>query len=128
MDTYSSGFGRNLRALAGLHDLSGTDLAAVLGISRPAVSALLTGKNQPSLQTLLRVREVFGVGSELVSDPLPDLLPQLADSDRYLATLERLAKMEPRATQPARRAKVELAALRGGRVVPLQPSTKRGKR
>jgi transcriptional regulator with XRE-family HTH domain len=120
---YFGPFARNLRALAGLHDLTGTDLASVLGLSRPAVSDLLTGKRQPSLPTLLRLREVFGVGSEMASDPLDVMLPQLADSERYRATLERLAQLDTN-LQVQRRAKVELRTLRVGN---LQPSTKRGK-
>jgi transcriptional regulator with XRE-family HTH domain len=116
-------FARNLRALAGLHDLNGTEMAAVLGLSRPAVSDLMTGKRQPSLPTLLRLREVFGVGSEMASDPLDVMLPQLADPERYRATLERLANLDGY-PQLQRRAKREQRTLRVGN---LKPSTKRGK-
>ena len=123
-------FARNLRALAGLHGLTGGGLAAVLGLSRPAVSDLLTGKRQPSLQTVLRIRDVFDIGSSLVSEPLEAILPRLADTARYRYTLEQLARLEgddSTTIQVQRHAEVELFALRRRRGT-VQPSTKRGER
>ena len=108
-------FSRNLRALSGLHGLTGTALADVLGISRPAASDLLTGKRQPSLPTLLAIREVFGIGSDLVSEPLIDLLPAFADRDRFTATVQQLAK-RPGDVQRQRQFQAELFSLRGGKV------------
>jgi transcriptional regulator with XRE-family HTH domain len=110
--------------MAGMHDLNGTTLADVLGLSRPAVSDLMTGKRSPSLPTLLTIQQVFGIGSQLASEPLDVLLPRLADPERFRATVQELAT-RPGDVQRQRSFQAELFSLQRGKV---QPSTKRGKR
>jgi addiction module HigA family antidote len=46
------------------HHLSVTDAAQVLGVTRPALSALLNGRAQLSSQMALRIEKAFGVPME----------------------------------------------------------------
>jgi addiction module HigA family antidote len=46
------------------HRLSVTDAAHVLGVTRPALSALLNGRSQLSSQMALRIEKAFGVPME----------------------------------------------------------------
>ena len=121
-------FARNLRALAGLHDLTGTDLAAILGLSRPAVSDLMRGRRQPSLPTLLMIREIFGIGSDLASDPLEELLPTFADPERFRAAENEIAQWQAYAADaddPGQWGRERAAQLAERGTV--KPSSKRGK-
>jgi len=107
-------FARNLRALTGLHGLTGTQLADVLGLSRPAVSDLLAGKRNPSFETVLAIQGVFGISSELATESLLDLLPRFADRDRFVATVRELAT-RPGDEQRRRYFEVALMELERGR-------------
>ena len=85
----NSPFADNLARLAGLHRLNGLELAKRLGLSRQAVSALLAGHSQPSTQTLLKVEELFGVGSEIMTSDFGDLLPT---AERFYEVEDRLSR------------------------------------
>ena len=55
-------FARNLRALAGRHDLTGTDLAARLALTRPAVSDLMLLPCSPPKGASTRLRTLWASG------------------------------------------------------------------
>ena len=88
--TSASPFGENLRRLSGLYELNVGELAHILGLSRQAVSSLLSGKSQPSTPTLLKVEEIFSVDSRIMTDSFSELLP---DQDTYLEVEDRISRL-----------------------------------
>jgi transcriptional regulator with XRE-family HTH domain len=54
-------FGAALKRLRTTSGQSQDELSFVLGVTRPSISALETGVYQPSLTTLRKCREVFGI-------------------------------------------------------------------
>ena len=52
-------------------------------MSRAGVSLLMNGKTTPSMTTLARIQETFGVGSEIVFEPLETVLPTIAEPKRF---------------------------------------------
>ena len=56
--------GENLRRLCGLHDVSQTELAEHLGVSRKAVHEVIAGRNNLTLTRAFQVCELFGITVE----------------------------------------------------------------
>lgn len=82
-------WGDNVRRLFGVHDLTNSEAADLLGFSQQAVSEWVSKTRkeprQPSLATVLKVAEFFQVnGHRLVEADFDDLLSdELADAERY---------------------------------------------
>jgi transcriptional regulator with XRE-family HTH domain len=83
-------FGANMRATRRRAGMTQTDLAAIDGLDRAAISLTEKGKRSPDMRTLLRIAEGLDVtAAELVSDigpysrnvngPVPKELPSFAD-------------------------------------------------
>jgi transcriptional regulator with XRE-family HTH domain len=78
-----SEFGSALRRLAGLHDLTNRETAAVLGLSEQSISELQSGKREPSLQTVGQVAQVFGVDGLAMQEGIEAILHQVGDPERF---------------------------------------------
>ncbi len=50
----------------------------------------MNGKTAPSMATLARIQETFGVGSEIVFEPLESVLPTIAEPKRFTEGEERI--------------------------------------
>lgn len=58
----------NIKKLMSSHNHTRKDLAKMIGVSEPAISNYLTGKNQPSLQTLGALAKIYNVEiSDIIS-------------------------------------------------------------
>jgi len=55
-----------LKVLRAKHNLTQEQLAKKIGISRPALSDIETGKTIPSGQTIIRIANVFGMPAEQI--------------------------------------------------------------
>jgi transcriptional regulator with XRE-family HTH domain len=51
----------NIRRLAGMHLVRDARLADYIGLSRTAMNAIVNGKSQPRVGTLMKIAEAFGV-------------------------------------------------------------------
>ena len=61
--------GENLKRLAGMHDLSQDQLAALLGLSRQGVNNIMKGRSNPSMTTVFSAARFFGITTdELLGD------------------------------------------------------------
>jgi transcriptional regulator with XRE-family HTH domain len=67
--------GRNVRYLAGMHDVHQAQVAAYVGISVQALGNILSGRSQPRTATARRLAEAFGIG-------LDDLFAEAGDCVR----------------------------------------------
>ena len=50
----------------------------------------MNGKTAPSMATLAKIQELFGVGSEIVFEPLESVLPTIAEPKRFTRGEERI--------------------------------------
>lgn len=72
----------NLRRLVFFHHPTAKDAAGVIGVSEHAMSAWLTGKRKPGLDSVMRIAAIYDVDPRLLSgDPLA-FARQLADPGR----------------------------------------------
>lgn len=84
----ASEWSNNVRRILGMHDLRAGEAAKLLGVSPQAVSEWTSktraqGTRDPHVSTLERVAEFFELPGSLAWTPFPDLLPLLADPDRF---------------------------------------------
>ncbi len=75
----------NLRRLLGLHALPARHFTALVPISSQAVSEVMGGKRQPSLNTVQLIATFFEIPLDrLLNTPFEDLLAvEIADTGRY---------------------------------------------
>jgi transcriptional regulator with XRE-family HTH domain len=86
-----SKFGDTLQRLGGLHGLNSRQTARLLGLSEQAVSELIRGKREPSMDTAKRIKNVFMVDPLAMHDGIESILPSICDQDRF-AKVERYIK------------------------------------
>jgi len=72
IDAAISAFGENLRVLRTERKLSQEDLATQMKTTKSQIARLESGKANPTLQTLLKIREILGV-------EIPALVPNQMD-------------------------------------------------
>ena len=77
-----SSFAVNLRRLIYFHHLSAREAAKILGVSEHAISAWLTEKRKPGLDSIMRIAGLYDIDPRLLSgDPLA-FARELADPAR----------------------------------------------
>jgi transcriptional regulator with XRE-family HTH domain len=112
----------NVKRLMAVHLLTGQEAAKLFRVSPQAVSEWISATREeprdPNLQTLLRVAAVFEVdATKLVQSDFVDLLPEIADAERF-ERVERKAAAVRR-----RRARVSVVDPQdAGRVRPIRSS------
>jgi transcriptional regulator with XRE-family HTH domain len=76
----------NLPRLMGLHGLSSTFTATLVGVAPASLSAWLNGRASPSLHSAIALAELFRVPTDrLLATPFVDLLEhELSDRQRFL--------------------------------------------
>lgn len=95
-------FGQNLIRLIGMHGLTSSAAARVLGISSQTVSSWVRGHSNPSTSVVMQVSMFFEIPADrLFAAPFYDLLDVLADRDRYRRVEEKI--QERLGTEPARK-------------------------
>lgn len=79
-------FADNLTRLMGLHGLSSTFTASLVGVAPASFSAWLNGRASPSLHSVIVLAELFRVPTDrLLATPFVDLLDhELSDRQRFL--------------------------------------------
>jgi transcriptional regulator with XRE-family HTH domain len=93
-----SNFVDALRRLMGLHNLSGTRAAPLLGMSPQHLALLMNGKRNPTYERLRAIGDLFGIQTDrLVDAPWDDLLQhEIADPQRFHATEQRIQERQQR--------------------------------
>ena len=77
-----SSFAVNLRRLLYFHHSSAREAAKILGVSEHAMSAWLTEKRKPGLDSIMRIAGLYDIDPRLLSrDPLA-FAKELADPER----------------------------------------------
>jgi transcriptional regulator with XRE-family HTH domain len=77
-------FADNFQSLLGLHRLTATEGAELLGTTRQTLSAWTTGRRLPDRDSLLRISRLFEIsGDVLILRETEELLPLLADAERF---------------------------------------------
>lgn len=84
----NSEWGPNLRRLLGLHDLTAAEASRLLQVSPQTISEWTSktraeGTRDPQTSKLQRVAEFFELPGSMAWTPFSDLLPLLANSDRF---------------------------------------------
>jgi transcriptional regulator with XRE-family HTH domain len=79
-----SKFGDTLQRLGGLHGLNSRQTAQLLGLSEQAVSELIRGKREPSMDTAKRVKNVFMVDPLAMHEGIESILPSICDQERFV--------------------------------------------
>ncbi len=76
----------NLPRLMGLHGLSSTFTATLVGVAPASLSAWLNGRASPSLHSAIALAELFQIPTDrLLATPFVDLLEhELSDRQRFL--------------------------------------------
>jgi transcriptional regulator with XRE-family HTH domain len=77
-----SDFSVNLRRLIYFHHWSAREAARVIGVSEHAMSAWLTEKRKPGLESVMRIAGLYDVDPRLLSGDQFAFAKELADSDR----------------------------------------------
>jgi DNA-binding XRE family transcriptional regulator len=75
----TSNIGRNLRHLAGMHDLNRAELAHAIGISTTSLSNIVQGRSEPTMRTALIASRVFGIAVDDLYAELDDCLRAAAE-------------------------------------------------
>jgi transcriptional regulator with XRE-family HTH domain len=89
-----------LPRLMGMHNLSGTAAAKLLGMSAQHMWMLLNGRRRPTYERLRAIGDLFGIHHDrLVDTPFEDLLPELADPQRFRNTEHRITELEQQLSQ-----------------------------
>ena len=98
-----------LPRLMGLHNLSGTRAAPLLGMSPQHLALLMNGKRNPTYERLRAIGDLFGIQTDrLVDASFEDLLQhELADPQRFRDTEQRIQKRERRPEAPTQQTKDE---------------------
>ena len=77
-------FSDNIRRVLGFHGLSSKALTGLIDVSPQTLSDWQRNKRQPSLSLVLELGEFFELpGDRLVQAPFEELLPYLADRERF---------------------------------------------
>ncbi|EDN8735510.1 TPA: helix-turn-helix domain-containing protein [Listeria monocytogenes] len=76
-------FGNNLKKLRNKAGKTQEDIAKILGISRGAYSHIENGRNEPDIETIVKLAEIFEVSTDylLGRDDNSDLLAAHIDDD-----------------------------------------------
>ena len=91
-------FSDNLRRLLGIHDLSGRQLARLLGTTPQSVSYWTAGKRLPSTQMLVPLASLFQIDpTRLISFSFDVLLSDVADPERFAAAEKALRRQNLKA-------------------------------
>ena len=77
-----SDFAVNLRRLIYFHHWSAREAAKVIGVSEHAMSAWLTEKRKPGIDSVMRIAGLYDVDPRLLSGDQLEFAKELADSDR----------------------------------------------
>lgn len=85
-------FHDSLKRLAGVHGLTAKELALALGVSAQSVSELVNGKREPGTKTLMQIRELFEVDPLRMHDGFDEILPEVADRERFKRVEKKLQK------------------------------------
>lgn len=106
-----------MRRLLGLHDLEKGEAARLLGVSAQAVSEWTSktrkeGTRSPHVSTLERVSDFFELPGSLAWTPFNELLPLLADAERYDRVEKKIR---------ARRSKLSVVGKATGRTKAVKP-------
>lgn len=81
----------NLHRLLGMHRCTQGRAAELIGVSRQTTANWAIGSREPSLQTMIKLAEVFEVDPvRLVQEPFEDLLSELLDRERFLRVEARI--------------------------------------
>jgi len=105
-------FVENFDRLCGLHRLRASLASDLVGVKPVTVSTWRQGTRSPSTDTLVRLAEFFEVDAvALMSRPFGELLPALADSERF----ERVEHKIRAAKGTLRPVQMELPATAKGR-------------
>ncbi len=94
MTTSFDHFADTLPRLMGLHNLSGTKAADLLGMSPQHMWMLVNGKRNPTYDRLRAIEQLFVIDKDrLVDVPFEELLRnEIADPERFREAEERIAK------------------------------------
>jgi len=77
-----SDFAVNLRRLIYFHHWSAREAAKIIGISEHAMSAWLTEKRKPGIDSVMRIAGLYDVDPRLLSGDQLAFAKELADPDR----------------------------------------------
>ena len=72
----------NLRRLIYFHHWSAREAAKIIGVSEHAISAWLTEKRQPGLDSIMRIAGIYDIDPRLLSGDQLAFAKELADPDR----------------------------------------------
>jgi transcriptional regulator with XRE-family HTH domain len=75
-------FAVNMRRLIYFHHWSAREAAKILGVSEHAISAWLTEKRKPGLDSMMRIAGIYDIDPRLLSGEQLDFAQELADPDR----------------------------------------------
>lgn len=94
-------FSGRLKSLRKAHKVSSSELAAAIGVSRPAISQFENAANYPHVNTLVAMADYFRVSLDYLTgrSDVPDML--IRDQDGSIIVME--AMEPPEANSPARR-------------------------
>ena len=82
LETPPSDLAVNLRRLIYFHHWSAREAAKVIGVSEHAMSAWLTEKRKPGLDSVMRIAGLYDVDPRLLSGDQLAFAKELADPDR----------------------------------------------
>ena len=77
-----SDFAVNLRRLIYFHHWSAREAAKILGVSEHAMSAWLTEKRKPGVDSIMRIAGIYDIDPRLLSDEQLGFARELADPER----------------------------------------------
>jgi transcriptional regulator with XRE-family HTH domain len=102
-----SPFPDNVRRLFGLHALSGSEAAKLLGISQSTIVKWAQGTRAPSFKTALIVGDFFQISADrLATAEFSDLLAnELANPERFRTVEQRISRARARLEREAGRKK-----------------------
>jgi transcriptional regulator with XRE-family HTH domain len=84
-------FGKNLDHLLGLHRVTQTRAAELLGVSRTTIANWISGSKEPNLSSLRALHEIFEIEPiSFTSLPFVELLEDMLDVDRFMRVEARI--------------------------------------
>jgi transcriptional regulator with XRE-family HTH domain len=89
-------FAENMHRMAGVHGLTATETAELIGVARQTYSAWTRGRREPNTAALVRIRDLFEVDPlQMMRMPPEQFVPEVVgDRDRYARTEARIAVHE----------------------------------
>jgi len=82
LETAASSFAVNLRRLIYFHHWSAREAAKIIGVSEHAMSAWLTEKRKPGLDSIMRIAGLYDIDPRLLSGEPLAFAKELADPER----------------------------------------------